>query len=68
MRFSPGSLIVIGILLMILGIVLPLLMVIHVLTSTFFLNFFSYTVSLVGMIVGFYGVVSYVRAKPRKNL
>lgn len=67
MRIGSRSLILIGFLLMLLGVILPLLMVIHVITSTFFLNFFSYTSSLVGMIVGFYGVVTYVRARPRKD-
>ena len=41
---------------MVLGVILPLLMVMKVLESTFFLNFFSYTLSLVGMILGIIGI------------
>jgi hypothetical protein len=57
MFFSKSrSMIILGFILMLLGVIFPFLMVIHILRSTFFLNFFSYTLSLVGMIVGVVGI------------
>lgn len=38
--------------LMLFGCIMPFLMVIHLVESTFFLNFLSYTASLVGMMIG----------------
>lgn len=52
-----GRMVAIGLVLMILGIVLPFLMVLDVLESTFFLNFFSYIISLVGMLVASVGAI-----------
>ena len=48
--------ILLGFILMLLGVIFPFLMVIHILKSTFFLNFFSYTLSLLGMIFGIMGI------------
>ena len=66
MSRSPLSLILIGLVLVILGVVLPLLMVLHVIVSTFFLNFFSYTASIAGLFLGMIGAATYVRIH-RKN-
>jgi hypothetical protein len=52
---SPQGLIVIGLLLMVTGVVLPFLMVMHILESTFFLNFFSYGASVSGLFLGIIG-------------
>jgi len=41
---------------MLLGIVFPFLMVIHVLPSSFALNFFSWGASVVGLALGMIGV------------
>ncbi len=57
----PWHLILIGFLLSILGVVLPFMMVTHYIPSTFFLNFFSFTASLVGLILGIIGASFYVR-------
>lgn len=46
---SPRFLLFFGVFLMIAGILLPFLMMIKLLTSTFFLNFFSWGVSTVGL-------------------
>ncbi|MBA3072724.1 MAG: hypothetical protein FP831_03945 [Anaerolineae bacterium] len=68
MRFlTPGRMILFGLFLMITGVVLPLLMVIKVLESTFFLNFFSYASSLIGMVLGIIGTVSYSRRSRQKR-
>jgi hypothetical protein len=63
---SPLKLMVIGVILMILGVALPLLMVVKVLTATLALSFLSYGASLVGMFLAFYGLFSYVKISRRK--
>lgn len=57
---------VLGTLMMILGVVLPLLMVVKVIESTFLLAFISYGFSLVGMVVAFLGLFSYVSIRRNK--
>ncbi|HEX7620980.1 MAG TPA: hypothetical protein VF359_07270 [Anaerolineales bacterium] len=65
MSLSPLKIILIGFVLVVLGAVLPFLMVLHVLESTFFLNFFSYVASLVGLILGIIGAAMYIRIKKK---
>ena len=60
---SPGFLLGIGVLLMLLGIVLPFLMVIKVLESTFFLNFFSWGASVAGLALGTIGFAMYSKGR-----
>lgn len=60
---SPRLLLSLGIILMLLGIILPFLMVIHVLESTFFLNFFSWGASVAGLAFGTIGFSIYSRGK-----
>lgn len=43
----------------VVGFVLPFLMVMQVVESTFFLNFISYAASVVGMVLGMIGAVQY---------
>lgn len=57
----PWVLILIGLVLSLMGVALPLLMVIQVIASTFFLNFFSFTASMSGLILGIMGASLYVR-------
>jgi len=52
---KPKLTIFIGFIMMLLGVVFPFFMVIKMIPSTFFLNFFSYFLSLLGMIVGIIG-------------
>jgi hypothetical protein len=63
MMNSPRLLLGLSILLMLLGIVLPFLMVIHVLASTFFLNFFSWGASVAGLAFGTIGFAMYTRER-----
>jgi hypothetical protein len=56
----------IGFFMALAGVILPLLMVIGVLESTFFLNFFSYTISTLGVFLGIIGTAMYVRENRRK--
>jgi hypothetical protein len=53
--------IILGLLMVIAGVVLPMLMVVKVLESTFFLNFFSYFLSMAGTFLGIIGAAMYVR-------
>ena len=54
-RISPRVIIIIGFVLVLLGFLLPLYMVIKLLESTFFLNFFSFIVSVLGLFLGLIG-------------
>ena len=60
---SPRLLVSLGLTLMLLGIILPFLMLIHVLESTFFLNFFSWGASVGGLFLGVIGVATWVRMR-----
>jgi hypothetical protein len=58
----PATMILVGFGLSLLGVALPLMMLIHVLPSTFFLNFLSFMASMTGLILGISGAAQYVRA------
>lgn len=60
---SPRFMVGLGLVLMLLGIVLPFLMLIKVLESTFFLNFFAYGASVGGLFLGIIGVSYWVRTR-----
>jgi hypothetical protein len=63
MMNNPRLLLSLGLILMLLGIVLPFLMVIQVLESTFFLNFFSWGASVAGLSFGTIGFATWSRNK-----
>jgi len=54
-RINPRYIILTGFILVFLGFLLPLLMVMKVIESTFFLNFFSFIASMFGVILGLIG-------------
>ena len=56
---SPRFLLALGVFLMLLGVILPFLMVIQVLESTFFLNFLSWGASVAGLAFGTIGFAMY---------
>jgi hypothetical protein len=60
---SPRLLLILGVILMLLGIILPFLMAIRVLESTFFLNFFSWGASLAGLSLGTIGFALWSRER-----
>jgi hypothetical protein len=60
---SPRFLLSLGVILMLLGVLLPFLMVIHALESSFFLNFFSWGASVAGLALGTIGFAMYSRTK-----
>ncbi len=63
---TPKKMMIIGLSLLILGVLFPFLMVLQVLESTFFLNFFSYACQVTGLFLGVYGILS--RIKINRNL
>jgi hypothetical protein len=60
-RWHPKYLFVIGFLLVFLGFLLPWLMVLQVIEATFFLSFFSFVASIVGLFLGIIAVGYYYR-------
>ncbi|MDX1614741.1 MAG: hypothetical protein R3300_10565 [Candidatus Promineifilaceae bacterium] len=62
-----NRLIVIGFILVLIGAVLPFLIVLRFVPSTFFLNFLAYGASIVGIFLGVIGVANYVGDMRRKN-
>lgn len=65
MLIRPKLFIAIGALLVMLGFVFPLLMVIQILKSTLFLNFFSYSASVGGLALGMIGFAYLSRMNQR---
>lgn len=61
LRYSPKTLMIVGFFLVLAGAVLPWLMVLQVLKSTFFLNFFSYFGTVAGLFLGMIGAATYIR-------
>ncbi|MBI1793086.1 MAG: hypothetical protein HYR70_02720 [Chloroflexi bacterium] len=62
-HLSPIQLILVGFILSLLGVALPFLMVIRIIPSTFFLNFFSYISSFIGLLLGTIGAASYIKER-----
>jgi hypothetical protein len=60
---SPRFLLSLGMTLMLLGMVLPFLIVIHVLESTFFLNFFAWGASVGGLMLGMIGFLMWSKER-----
>jgi hypothetical protein len=50
---------------MLVGACLPFLMVIHILESTFFLNFIAFGSQVAGLFLGMIGIVMYARVNKR---
>ncbi|MGC8855981.1 MAG: hypothetical protein ACP5QU_04200 [Anaerolineae bacterium] len=55
----PERLLILATVLLLFGVVMPFLMVLHVVESTFFLNFLSFTASILGSLLGFVGIALY---------
>ncbi len=71
--WDPKVLLGVGFVLMVVGVVLPLLMVLNIIpivdsTVTLILEFFSFAVMFVGLIVGMLGVMLfYIRSRKRNR-
>jgi hypothetical protein len=63
MRANPKTLILIGFFLVLFGFVMPFLMTIHLIESSFWLSFLSHAASVGGMFLGFIGSAMYIRIR-----
>lgn len=59
--------VVIGFFLVLVGAVLPVLIVLGILPSTFFLNFVAFAASVAGIFLGVIGVATYVGENRRRD-
>ena len=66
-RMQPRNMILIGFVLVLIGFVVPFLIVIRVIPSTFLLNFLSYTASILGLFLGMIGAALYLRIHRDRN-
>lgn len=64
-EMKPTHMFVLSVLLQVTGCALPFLMLIHMLESTFFLNFFSWGASVSGLFIGLLAVANYARPSRR---
>jgi hypothetical protein len=67
LRWQPWKILVLAGGMMIVSIIIPLLMVLQLLQSTFFLNFLSYTLSVAGLMIGMIGVVTMVKLRNKDD-
>ena len=65
--WDPRAIIALGFVLVLLGAVLPFLIVMQVLKSTIFLNFFAFAASFAGLMLGVIGAAFYVRESKNKD-
>jgi hypothetical protein len=63
----PGRLLALAIFLLIFGFVMPFLMALQVVESTFFLNFLSFGASVLGLFLGIVGVTAYRGKQKNKD-
>ena len=64
---QPIRLILIGFVLLVLGVGFPLLMMIQVIESTFWLNFLSFGMQVAGLFLGFIGGTTYIKIHKEKD-
>lgn len=63
----PERLLAIAVFLMLFGCVMPFLMVVRLVESTFLLNFLSFGASVLGLLLGTVGFVAYRGKHKKKN-
>ena len=64
----PGRLLAIAIVLLLFGFVMPFLMALQVIESTFLLNFLSFGTSVLGLFLGVAGIAGYRgKQKPKDD-
>jgi multisubunit Na+/H+ antiporter MnhC subunit len=64
-RDHPESLLLIGFFLVLLGMVLPVLMVLQIIETTFFLSFVSWGSTVGCLFLGWIGAAHYVRVRKK---
>lgn len=62
---QPKSMIFLGLFLVLTGFVLPFLMVLHLMETTYFLSFISWISTTAGLILGVIGAAQYVRIRKK---
>ena len=62
---APWKLIAIGLVLVIIGVIGPVLMVLELVETTYWLSFVSYGASTCGLIIGMVGSAFYARGRVR---
>ena len=63
---SPLGMILLGFVMCVLGIVLPVLMILGMIETTFLLGFFAFALSISGVLLGIVGATRHVvRRRPR---
>ncbi len=65
--FLSRRLIILGFFALLMGVILPFLMVIRVIESTFFLNFLAFTLSVSGLLIGIVGIAMYAAAQRNRR-
>ena len=60
---TPSQMIILGAFLLLMGVVIPFLMVTQVIEPTFTLSFLSHGASVLGMILGFWGIINHPRIR-----
>jgi hypothetical protein len=63
LSWSPWKLILLGFVMNLVAMILPALMVLQVIKSTFFLNFLAFLLSIAGMLIGFIGMTFIVKLR-----
>jgi cytosine/uracil/thiamine/allantoin permease len=64
----PGRLMAMSVSMMLFGVVMPFLMVLHIVESTFFMNFLSFIASTLGSFLGIVSIALFrTRAKRRDD-
>jgi hypothetical protein len=66
-NWNPLFFILAGFFLVVAGFVLPFLMVLQVIPSTFFLNFLAYGASFSGLLLGIIGSAVYTAARRKRR-
>lgn len=66
-RWNPLYILIGGGILVLVGVILPFLMVLRVIPSTYALNFISYIASFVGLMAGIIGSALYVSNRRKKD-
>ena len=67
MKLTPVQFLLIGFFLVTYGMVVPWLMVLQIIPSTYFLSFSSYVATFTGLIFGTVGIATYVRERGRRR-
>lgn len=60
-QWHPKYILLVGFSLVLLGFILPFLMILQIIPSTFFLNFLAFFSSVLGLFLGFIGAALYRR-------